>query len=146
MTELLRPIEILLVEDNPGDVELTRRALSRAKMRISLHAVEDGEEAMEFLNREGEFSEAPRPDLILLDLNLPRMDGREVLEAVKADERLMTIPIVVLTSSAAEADILGSYKRHANMFITKPVDLEQFVEVVKSIPDFWFSVVKLPNP
>jgi two-component system, chemotaxis family, response regulator Rcp1 len=138
------PIEILLVEDNPGDVELTRSALQRAKVRNALHVVEDGEEAMAFLRREGEYANSPRPDVILLDLNLPRMDGREVLAEVKSDPELMDIPVVVLTTSSAEQDIVRSYKLHANCYITKPVDLDQFIEVVRSIQDFWLTVVKLP--
>lgn len=138
------PIEILLVEDNPGDVELTRNALQRAKVRNALHVVEDGEEAMAFLRREGEYAQAPRPDVILLDLNLPRMDGREVLAEVKSDPELMNIPVVVLTTSSAEQDIVRSYRLHANCYITKPVDLDQFIEVVRSIQDFWLTVVKLP--
>lgn len=138
------PIEILLVEDNPGDQDLTRNALQRAKVRNSLHIVEDGEEAMEFLHQEGEYANAPRPDVILLDLNLPRMDGREVLEEIKKDPNLMDIPVVVLTTSSAEQDILRSYRLHANCYITKPVDLEQFIEVVRSIQNFWLTVVKLP--
>lgn len=138
------PIEILLVEDNPGDQDLTRNALQRAKVRNTLHVVEDGEEAMEFLHQEGEYANAPRPDVILLDLNLPRMDGREVLEEIKKDPKLMDIPVVVLTTSSAEQDIIRSYRLHANCYITKPVDLEQFIEVVRSIQNFWLTVVKLP--
>jgi two-component system, chemotaxis family, response regulator Rcp1 len=138
------PIEILLVEDNPGDVELTRTALEKAKVRNTLHVAEDGEEAMAFLRRQGEYASVPRPEVILLDLNLPRMDGREVLEAIKADPDLMTIPVVVLTTSSAEQDIIRTYKLHANCYITKPVDLERFMEVVQSIEDFWLTVVRLP--
>jgi len=138
------PIEILLVEDNPGDQDLTRNALQRAKVRNTLHVVEDGEEAMEFLRQKGEYANAPRPDVILLDLNLPRMDGREVLEEIKKDPKLMDIPVVVLTTSSAEQDIIRSYRLHANCYITKPVDLEQFIEVVRSIQNFWLTVVKLP--
>lgn len=134
------PIEILLVEDNPADVRLTQEALREGKVRNNLHIARDGEEALAFLRREGE----PRPDLILLDLNLPRRDGREVLKEIKSDPRLMTIPIVVLTTSAAEADIVKSYSLHANCYITKPVDLDQFITVVKSIDDFWLTIVKLP--
>ena len=134
------PIEILLVEDNPADVRLTQEALREGKVRNNLHIARDGEEALAFLRREGE----PRPDLILLDLNLPRRDGREVLKEIKSDRRLMTIPVVVLTTSAAEADIVKSYSLHANCYITKPVDLEQFITVVKSIDDFWLTIVKLP--
>jgi len=138
------PIEILLVEDNPGDQDLTRNALQRAKVRNTLHVVEDGEEAMAFLHQEGEYANAPRPDVILLDLNLPRMDGREVLAEIKKDPKLMDIPVVVLTTSSAEQDIIRSYRLHANCYITKPVDLEQFIEVVRSIQNFWLTVVKLP--
>jgi len=134
------PIEILLVEDNPADVRLTREALREGKVRNNLSVARDGEEALAFLRREGEV----RPDLILLDLNLPRRDGREVLKEIKTDPRLMSIPVVVLTTSAAEADIVKSYALHANCYITKPVDLEQFITVVKSIDDFWLTIVKLP--
>lgn len=140
-----KPIEILLVEDNPGDVRLTREALRDAKVRNNMHVVSDGVEAMRFLHREGEHAAAERPDVILLDLNLPKMDGREVLAAVKSDPGLKRIPIVVLTTSAAETDIIQAYDLHANCYITKPVDLDQFVEVVKSIEDFWFEIVKLPD-
>jgi two-component system, chemotaxis family, response regulator Rcp1 len=143
--DLGSPIEILLVEDNPGDVELTRNALSRAKVRNVLNVAEDGEEAIAFLRGEGQFAGAARPDVIFLDLNLPRMDGREVLQIIKSDPDLMTIPVVVLTTSSAEQDIIRSYKLHANCYITKPVDLEQFMEVVRSIQDFWLTVVKLPS-
>ena len=134
------PIEILLVEDNPADVRLTQEALREGKVRNNLHVARDGEEALAFLRREGE----PRPDLILLDLNLPRRDGREVLQEIKSDPRLKTIPVVVLTTSGAEADIVKSYSLHANCYITKPVDLDQFITVVKSIDDFWLTIVKLP--
>jgi len=137
-------IEILLVEDNPGDVELTMEALNGAKVRNRLHVVTDGVEAMAFLRREGKYADAPTPDLILLDLNLPRKDGREVLAEVKADPLLGRIPVVVLTTSEAERDILESYELRANCFITKPVDLHQFIEVVQSIQGFWLTVVKLP--
>lgn len=138
---MMKPIEILLVEDNPADVRLTQEALREGKVRNNLQVARDGVEALEMLRREG----APRPDLILLDLNLPRKDGREVLGVIKADDALKTIPVVVLTTSSAEADILKSYSLHANCYITKPVDLEQFVQVVKSIDDFWLTVVRLPN-
>lgn len=140
-----RPIEILLVEDNLGDVRLTQEALKEGRVSNRLSVVNDGVEAMEFLRREGRFSEAPRPDLILLDLNLPRRDGREVLADVKADPQLRRIPVVVLTTSAAEEDILKSYDLHANCYITKPVDLEQFFDVVRSIDGFWLSIVQLPG-
>jgi len=140
----MRPIEILLVEDNPGDARLTLEALSMSKVKNSLHRVADGEQAMEFLRRQGGFAEVPTPDLILLDLNLPRRDGREVLEDIKSDPGLKHIPVVILTSSQADEDIIGSYQRHANCFITKPVDLEQLTTVVQGIEQFWFALVKLP--
>lgn len=138
------PIEILLVEDNPGDVRLTMEAFQEGKVRNRLHVVGDGVEALAFLHREGEYAAAPQPDLILLDLNLPRKDGREVLAEIKSDEATARIPVVVLTSSRAEQDILKSYDLQANSYITKPVDLGQFIEVIKGIEDFWLSVVKLP--
>ena len=144
MREHLQAIEILLVEDNPADVRLTQEALKEAKVVNRLSVVMDGEEAMAFLRREGRHAEAPRPDLILLDLNLPRKDGREVLAEVKADERLRRIPVVILTTSKSEEDVLRSYDLHANCFISKPVGLEQFLRVVESIEDFWLSVVRLP--
>jgi chemotaxis family two-component system response regulator Rcp1 len=134
------PIEILLVEDNPADVRLTQEALREGKVKNNLSVARDGEEALAFLRREG----APRPDLILLDLNLPRRDGREVLKEIKDDPQLRMIPVVVLTTSAAEGDILKSYSLHANCYITKPVDLDQFITVVKSIDDFWLTIVRLP--
>jgi two-component system, chemotaxis family, response regulator Rcp1 len=137
--------EILLVEDSPGDVRLTREALKDAKMHINLHVASDGIEAMAFLNREKEYSDVPRPDLILLDLNLPRKDGRQVLEEIKANPALMTIPIVILTTSASEEDVLRSYRLHANCYISKPVDLDGFLKVIKSIDNFWLSIVKLPR-
>jgi CheY-like chemotaxis protein len=140
----MKPIEILLIEDNPGDARLTREALSQSKVSNNLHHARDGEEAMRFLKREGQFANAPTPDLVLLDLNLPRRDGREVLEDVKRDPLLKHIPVVVLTSSEAEEDILRSYRLHANCFITKPVDLEQLTKVVQAIEQFWFTLVKLP--
>jgi two-component system, chemotaxis family, response regulator Rcp1 len=139
------PIEILLVEDNPGDVRLTREALREGKIHNNLAVVEDGVEALRYLRGEGPHAGAPRPDVILLDLNLPRKDGREVLEEVKADPELRTIPVVVLTSSDAERDVVRAYDLHANCYVTKPVDLEQFINVVKSIESFWFSIVKLPT-
>ena len=139
------PIQILLVEDNPGDVELTREALHDTKVHMHLSVVNDGVEAMAFLRREGEYGEAPRPDLILLDLNLPRKDGRGVLADVKQDPSLRHIPVVVLTSSQAEQDIVRAYELHANCYVTKPVDLDQFVKIVRSIEQFWFTVVKLPH-
>jgi two-component system, chemotaxis family, response regulator Rcp1 len=140
-----RPIEVLLVEDNPGDVRLTREALKEGKVRNNLAVAENGVEALAYLRREGRYEAATRPDLILLDLNLPRKDGRQVLEEIKADTALRNIPVVVLTSSEAEQDILKAYALHANCYITKPVDLDQFVKVVKSIEDFWFTIVKLPS-
>ena len=139
------PIEVLLVEDSAGDVRLTREAFKEAKVYINLHVVPDGVEAMAFLMREGAHANVPRPDLILLDLNLPKKDGREVLQEIKESPAFQTIPIVILTTSASEADILGSYRHHANCYITKPVGLEGFLEVVKSIDGFWLSVVKFPK-
>jgi chemotaxis family two-component system response regulator Rcp1 len=141
----LQPIEILLVEDSPGDVELTREALADAKVSNNLSVVGDGVEAMAFLRKEERYAAAPTPDLILLDLNMPRKDGREVLEEIKADQALRRIPVVVLTTSQAERDILASYNLHANCYVTKPVDLTQFIGVVRSIEDFWLTVVKLPR-
>ncbi|WNG23629.1 response regulator [Cystobacter fuscus] len=140
-----RPIEILLVEDNPGDVRLTIEALKEGKVSNRLSVARDGVEALAFLRREGPHASAPRPDLILLDLNLPRRDGREVLAEIKADARLRRIPVVVLTTSKAEEDILRTYDLHANCYINKPVDLDQFISVVRSIDDFWLSVVRLPG-
>ena len=139
------PIEVLLVEDSPGDVRLTREAFKDAKVHVNLHVAPDGTEAMAFLLREGEHSTSPRPDLILLDLNLPKKDGREVLEEIKKNDSLKTIPVVILTTSASDADILRSYMLHANCYITKPVDLQGFLTVVKSIDGFWLSVVQLPR-
>ena len=137
-------LQVLLVEDNPGDVRLTQEAFKDAKVQLEMHVAVDGIEAMEFLHREGKFSESPRPDLILLDLNLPRKDGRDVLAEIKGDPLLMTIPVVILTTSASDVDIESSYMLHANCYISKPVDMEGFLTVVKSIDDFWLSVVKLP--
>ncbi len=142
---ICRSVEILLVEDNPGDVRLTQEALKDNKVHNHLHIAEDGVEALAFLRREGKYSGSPRPDLILLDLNLPRKDGREVLAEIKADAQLRRIPVVVLTTSKAEEDILRAYDLSANCYITKPVDFEQFIRVVKSIEDFWLAMVKLPN-
>jgi chemotaxis family two-component system response regulator Rcp1 len=139
------PIEVLLVEDSPGDVRLTREAFKDAKVHINLRVASDGAEAMEYLGREGKHVSAPRPDLILLDLNLPKKDGREVLAELKASPTLKSIPVVILTTSASETDIQGSYLHHANCYITKPVDLEGFLKMVKSIDSFWLSVVKLPR-
>jgi CheY-like chemotaxis protein len=139
----VRPVEVLLVEDSPSDTELTIAALEEAKVRNHLSTVEDGVEALAFLRREGKYAEAPRPDLILLDLNLPRKDGREVLAEIKADESLRAIPVVVLTTSRAEQDVLRAYDLHANCFITKPVDFGNFLEVVRSVESFWLCVVTL---
>jgi two-component system, chemotaxis family, response regulator Rcp1 len=138
-------IEVLLVEDSPGDVRLTREALKDAKMHISLSVVSDGTEAMAYLRREKTHAEAPRPDLILLDLNLPKKDGRDVLKEIKESEELKSIPVVILTTSASPVDVERSYMLHANCYITKPVDLQGFIKVVKSIDNFWLSVVKLPS-
>jgi len=139
-----KPVEILLVEDSPGDVRLTMEALKEAKVLNNLNVAADGIEAMAFLKHEGAHAKAPRPDVILLDLNLPRKDGREVLAEIKADPNLRRIPVVVLTTSRAEEDIFRAYDLHANCYITKPVDFKQFLEVVQSIEDFWLTVVKLP--
>ena len=141
----VHPIEILLVEDNPGDARLAREALQDAKVRNALHWVVNGEEAMDFLRKEGKHARVPRPDLILLDLNLPRKDGREVLAEIKADPDLKRIPVVILTVSKDEEDVMKTYNLHANCFIIKPIDLNQFIKVVKSIEDFWLTVVKLPS-
>jgi CheY-like chemotaxis protein len=138
------PIEILLVEDNPGDIRLTREALRDGKIYNNLYVVRDGVEAMAFLRKTGQYARAPRPDLILLDLNLPRKDGHEVLAEVKTDENLRRIPVVILTTSQAEEDIIKTYDLHVNCYITKPVDLDQFVKIVKSIEEFWLTIVKLP--
>ena len=139
------PVEILLVEDNPADVRLTREALKEGKVYNNLHWAKDGVEALEFLRRQGKHAAAPRPDIILLDLNLPKKDGREVLQDIKKDDKLKRIPVVILTTSKAEEDVLKSYNLHANCYVTKPVDLEQFIVVVKSIDMFWLTVVTLPN-
>ncbi|WP_440222443.1 response regulator [Dokdonella sp. MW10] len=139
-----RLIEILLVEDNEGDVRLTREAFAEGHIRNRLHVVNDGEQALAFLRREGAWKDAPQPDLVLLDLNLPRLDGREVLSAIKVDPRLKHIPVVVLTSSRTEQDLLRAYDLHANCFITKPVEFEQFIEVIRSIENFWLTIVVLP--
>lgn len=147
MTEELgaRPIDILLVEDNPGDVRLTREGLKESRVPSTLHVVEDGVRALAFLRREGEYARKPRPDIILLDLNLPKKDGREVLEEIKSDTSLRRIPVVVLTTSTSQEDVQKTYDLHANSYVTKPADLEQFIQVVKSLDDFWFSIVKLPK-
>ncbi len=139
-----RNIEILLVEDNPGDVNLTRIALADREINVNLSVVVDGVEAMNFLHRQGRYPDAIHPDLILLDWNLPRKDGREVLSEIKADERLQRIPVVVLTTSQSEEDILKAYDLRANCYITKPLDFQQFVKIIQSIEDFWFTIVQLP--
>lgn len=137
-------IDILIVEDNPGDARLIKEVLNHNKVYSSLYVVNDGVEAMDFLHNEGRFGSFPKPDLIILDLNLPKKDGREVLAEIKSDEELKHIPVVIMTISQAEEDILMTYKLHANCYIAKPIDLNEFIKVVKSIEDFWFSVVKLP--
>ena len=143
-SSMVKPIDILLVEDNPGDADLAREALENSKLHNDLSVVGDGMEAMDFLRRKGKYAQAPRPDLILLDLNLPKKDGREVLAEIKADPDLKRIPVVILTISKDEEDVLKSYNLHANCFITKPIDLGQFMKVVKSIEEFWLTIVKLP--
>ncbi|MGW4716601.1 response regulator [Nocardia sp. NPDC004260] len=145
MTDPGQPIDILLVEDDPGDELMTREAFEDNKIGNTLHVARDGEEALEFLYRQGRHADAPRPDLILLDLNLPKYDGRQVLEKIKADPDLSHIPVVVLTTSAAEEDILRSYRLHANAYVTKPVDLDQFVAAIKQIDEFFVQVVRLPR-
>jgi chemotaxis family two-component system response regulator Rcp1 len=139
------PIEILLVEDNPADARLTREAFKDGKVFHNLNVVTDGIEALAYLRKEGKYADAPRPDIILLDLNLPRKDGREVLSEIKSDDSLRRIPVVILTTSAAEQDVLSSYNLHANCYITKPVDLDQFLKVVHWVEDFWLTIVKLPR-
>lgn len=143
--QTLQPIRILMVEDDPGDVRLTREALTSKKMHITMHHVPDGIEAMAFLRKEGAYTDTMRPDLILLDLNLPRMDGREVLAELQKETQLKRIPVIVLTTSAGEEDILAAYDMNANCYITKPVDWKQFIKVVELIEDFWLTVVKLPK-
>jgi CheY-like chemotaxis protein len=143
--ERARPVEILLVEDDPGDTLITREALEQSKLANNLHCVVNGEEAMAFVRRQGPYADAPRPDLVLLDLNLPRRDGREVLADIKTDPDLRRIPVVVLTTSQAEEDVLRSYDLHANAYVTKPVDFDRFVEVVHQIDEFYFAVVRLPQ-
>ncbi len=144
--DLAKPIDILMVEDNAGDARLAEEAFKESKMMNKLHRVKDGVEALAFVRRTDEFTDAPRPDIILLDLNLPKKDGRQVLEELKNDPDLKTIPVVVLTTSEAEQDILKSYELHANCYITKPVDLDKFMGIVKRLEDFWLSIVKLPSP
>ncbi|MDL1976490.1 MAG: response regulator [Deltaproteobacteria bacterium] len=145
ITKTVEPLELLLVEDNPGDVRLTEEALREGRVYNKIHVVDDGVEALAFLRREGRYADARRPDIILLDLNLPKKDGREVLEEIKSDKALKRIPVVVLTTSEAEQDILRVYNLHANCYVTKPLDLDQFMSVVKSIENFWLTVVKLPH-
>ncbi len=143
--EVEREIQVLLVEDDPGDVLMTREAFEDYKVHNQLHVVNDGVQAMAFLRQEGEYAGQPRPDLVLLDLNLPRMDGRQVLDAIKSDPELSSIPVVVLTTSEAEDDVLRSYSLHANAYVTKPVDFERFIDVVRQIDDFFVTVVRLPR-
>ncbi|HUW50645.1 MAG TPA: response regulator [Sulfuricella sp.] len=145
--QLIHAVDILLVEDNPGDVRLTREAMKEARIAVNLNVANDGLEAMKMLRQEAPYGNLPLPDLVLLDLNMPKMDGREVLRQIKFDDRLKHIPVVILTTSAAEKDIAQAYGMHANCYITKPVELEEFMEIVKSIEGFWLTVVKLPrNP
>ncbi|GGS55816.1 MULTISPECIES: response regulator [Actinokineospora] len=141
----LKAIDVLLVEDDEGDVLMTREAFEHYKIRNSLHVVRDGEQAVQFLRREGSYADAPRPDLVLLDLNLPRFDGRQVLAEIKSDAALRSIPVVVLTTSEAEEDIVRSYELHANAYVTKPVDFDRFIEVIRKIDEFFVTVVKLPG-
>jgi CheY-like chemotaxis protein len=141
---LVKPIEILLVEDNPGDADLAREALEGSKFHNILNVVDDGEKAMAYLRRDGLYTEVSRPDLILLDLNIPKKDGRQVLAEIKEDDNLKRIPVVILTTSRAEEDVMKSYNLHCNCYITKPIDLNQFLSVVRSIEDFWLSIVVLP--
>ncbi|MEA1895589.1 MAG: response regulator [Euryarchaeota archaeon] len=145
MEPICEAVEILLVEDNPGDVRLTQEVLLDGKVRNNMYVTKDGVDAISFLRQTGEYADVPRPDIILLDLNLPRKDGREVLADIKADPDLKNIPVVVLTTSSAEQDIFRSYDLHANCYITKPVDLDQFIRVIRSIEDFWLTIVKLPR-
>ncbi|TBR42137.1 response regulator [Marinomonas agarivorans] len=145
MSNKVRPIEILLVEDNPGDIILTQEAFSEAKIWNNIHTAKDGEEALMYLRKSAGYEDSIQPDLILLDLNLPKIDGREVLDSVKSDDSLCHIPIVVLTSSEAEQDILKTYEMHANSYIVKPINLEQFATVINAIENFWFTVVALPT-
>ena len=142
---MLQAAEILLVEDNPADVELTQYLMKQGKIFVNLHVAVDGFKALAFLRREGQYADVPRPDLVLLDLNLPGKDGREVLAEMKSDPNLKTIPVVVLTTSQSEVDVLKSYNLGANCFITKPVGMEEFAKVVNSIEDFWFTIVRLPQ-
>ena len=141
----MKAIDILLIEDNPGDVRLTREAMKEGKIKNRLHVARDGEEAIDFLYMRGKFKDAPSPEIILLDLNLPRIDGREVLKRIKSDDALKRIPVIVLTTSKAEEDIFKSYDLHANCYIVKPVDMTQFIKKIQMIEDFWFTIVKLPS-
>lgn len=143
--EAARPVHILLVEDSPGDARLTLEVLKQSKLHVNLAVVKDGVEGLDYLCRQGAYADASRPDLILLDLNLPRLDGRELLARIKTNAELCDIPVVILTTSKAEEDILRAYALHANCYVTKPVDLDQFVRVVEAIEDFWFTIVKLPG-
>lgn len=143
--ERLKSIDILLAEDNIGDIRLTEEAIKESKLKINLHVVMDGEEAMKYLRKEGKYADEPRPDLIILDLNMPKKDGRQTLAEIKADQKFKKIPVVILTISKAENDVLQSYEHHANCYITKPLDLDKFVEVVKTLDNFWFSIVTLPS-
>lgn len=145
MTTPSRPIDVLLIEDDPGDELITREAFEHNKISNTLHVAHDGQEGLDFLYRRGQYADAPRPDLILLDLNLPKYDGRQLLETVKSDPDLSHIPVVVLTTSSAEEDILRSYKLHANAYVTKPVDLDQFMNAVRQIDEFFVQVVRLPQ-
>ena len=141
----VEPIKILLVEDQPVDVRLTEEVMKQGKVANELYVADDGEKAMQFLRKEGEYADKPRPDLVILDLNLPRMDGKEVLQAIKTDPDLLKIPVLILTTSAAERDVLDAYSHHVNAYITKPIDLDEFVGVVSSIEQFWLSIVRLPE-
>jgi chemotaxis family two-component system response regulator Rcp1 len=145
MSRVSQPFEILLVEDNPGDVLLTQEALREGRLAHRLSVTEDGEEAMHFLRREGKFADAPRPDLILLDLNLPKKDGRELLQEVKGDPTLRHIPVIVLTTSEAEQDIWRAYKLHANCYLTKPIEMDDFLRKIRSLEEFWLTIVRLPE-
>ncbi len=144
MKRNMESIDILLVEDNPGDVRLTKEALKDAKVLNEVYIAKDGVEALQFLHKEGSFADAPKPDLILLDLNLPRKDGREVLAEIKKDTKLRRIPVVILTTSKADEDIIRTYDLHANAYVTKPVDLNRFIEIIHTLEEFWFTIVKLP--
>jgi CheY-like chemotaxis protein len=146
MTPAARAIDVLLIEDDPGDVLITREAFEHNKIENNLHVARDGEEGLDYLYRRGAFEHAPRPDLVLLDLNLPKYDGRQLLDTIKSDPDLCHIPVVVLTTSAAEEDVLHSYKLHANAYVTKPVDLDQFMKAVRQIDEFFVQVVRLPKP